>query len=137
MRCLAGSALLLLIAGCAASPRDVAAEQQRHAATADKLQAALAGFSPGTPTSCLPLSYPDVQTTAYGATILYRVSSNLVYRNDTSGGCESMEHGDYIVTVSNEGRTCQGDIGRTFQPSVGIPTGSCALGRFVPYTRHG
>ena len=94
----------------------------------------LAGLTPGKPTDCLN-NLPSNSTETFGATILYKVNSRLIYRNDTSGGCEGMEHGDYIVTVSNEGRLCRGDIGRTFEPSSRIPTGSCALGAFVPYQR--
>ena len=77
-----------------------------------------------------------MHTEAHGSTILYVVSSRRIYANQTTGGCEAMERGDYLVTVSNEGRLCRGDIGRTFQPQVRIPTGSCALGAFVPYSRN-
>ena len=134
MRILALS-LLTLAAGCAATPQQVAREQSEQQARADKLAARLAGYTPGQPTDCLTNLPGNRTTEAIGATILYKEGNGLIYRNDTSGGCEGLEHGDYIVTVSNEGRLCRGDIGRTYAPTVRVPTGSCALGSFVPYRR--
>ncbi len=128
--------LLLTVAGCAATPQETAHAQAEQAQRADKLAARLAGFTPGPAQDCLTDLPGDRPSETIGSTILYVQSPRLIYRNDTSGGCEGMEHGDYIVTVSNSGRLCRGDIGRTFQPTVGsIPTGSCALGAFIPYTK--
>jgi hypothetical protein len=128
--------LLLALAGCAATPQETARAQAEQAQRADKLATRLAGFTPGQPQDCLTNFPGDRPSETIGSTILYVQSPKLIYRNDTSGGCEGMERGDYIVTVSNGGRLCRGDIGRTFQPTVGnIPTGSCALGAFVPYSK--
>ncbi len=128
--------LLLLVAGCAATPKETARAEADQAQRADRLATRLAGFTPGQPQDCLPTIRPSASTETIGSTILYVQSSKLLYRNDTTGGCESAEHGDYYVTVSPSGRLCRGDIARTIQPVGGnIPTGSCALGAFVPYTR--
>ncbi len=128
--------LLLLVAGCAATPQEIARAQAEQAQRADKLATRLAGYTPGRPQDCLTNLPGDRPSETIGSTILYVQSSKLVYRNDTTGGCEGMERGDYIVTVSNSGRLCRGDIGRTFQANSGnVPTGSCALGSFIPYTR--
>lgn len=128
--------LLLFIAGCAATPKETARAEADQARRADKLAARLAGYTPGSPQDCLPIMRPDAPSETLGSTILYVQSSKLLYRNDTTGGCESAERGDYYVTVSPSGRLCRGDIARTIQPNSGnIPTGSCALGAFVPYTR--
>lgn len=113
-----------------------AAEAQRHAADADRLAKKLAGLQPGRPQSCLSNAETrNAQTTAIGSTILYEVNRGLIYRTDTNGGCEAIARGDILVTRSNGGQVCQGDIGETFQPTIHIPTGSCALGEFVPYRR--
>ncbi len=128
--------LLLLVAGCAATPKETARAEADQAQRANKLATRLAGFTPGHPQDCLQNFPGDRSSETIGSTILYVQSPKLIYRNDTTGGCESAEHGDYYVTVSPSGRLCRGDIARTVQPNAGnIPTGSCALGAFVPYTR--
>lgn len=124
----------LLVGGCAVTPAEQARDRAAAATVQQKLDARLAGLTPGPPTDCIA-QYPAVHSEAYGAKIVYVVSDRLVYVNDTGGGCENMDRGDYLVTVSNQGRLCRGDIGRTFQPTVNIPTGSCALGSFTPYSR--
>ena len=123
-----------LLSGCAATPAQQARAEQAAATTQQRLDARLAGLTPGKPTDCL-LNYPSAHSTAYGSKIVYEVTRDQLYVNDTTGGCESMERGDYLVTVSNEGRLCRGDIGRTVDPSTRVSTGSCALGAFTPYTR--
>ena len=128
--------LLLLVAGCAATPKESARAEAEGAQRADKLATRLAGYTPGQPQDCLPSLPANRSTETIGSTILYVESAKRLYRNDTTGGCESAEHGDYYVTVSPSGRLCRGDIARTVQPVGGnVPTGSCALGVFVPYTR--
>ena len=128
--------VLLLAAGCAASPKETARAEAEQSRRAGKLAARLAGYTPGQPQDCLTNLPGDRPSETYGSTILYVEGARRVYRNDTTGGCESMERGDYIVTVSNGGRLCRGDIGRTFLPgSPSVPTGSCALGAFIPYTK--
>ena len=128
--------LLLLVAGCAATPQETARAQAEQARRVDKLTTRLAGFTPGRPQDCLSDFPGSRPSETVGSTILYVQSSRLIYRNDTTGGCEGMERGDYIVTVSHSGRLCRGDIGQTFQANSGnVPTGSCALGGFIPYTR--
>ena len=100
----------------------------------EKLTAELAGLVPGKPTDCLD-SQQSSQLKAIGGTILYEVSKNLIYRNDTGGGCENIARGDTLVTVSHTGRLCRGDIGHTVDSSSHFPTGSCGLGAFIPYRK--
>ena len=103
----------------------------------EKLAAALSGLVPdGKPADCLDqYRASPAQIESYGGTILYTVSKNLVYRNDTGGGCENIARGDIFVTQSNAGRLCRGDIGRTVSQIGGAMTGSCALGSFVAYRK--
>jgi len=124
------SLLTVALAGSA-----VAADRAPRQTDEEKLAAALNGLVPDKPMDCLFDRSQASQLEAYGPTILYRVSKNLVYRNDTGGGCEHIANGDILVTQSISGRLCRGDIGRTVSPSPHFQTGSCSLGSFVAYRR--
>lgn len=126
------------LAACAQTPAQVAATAQAQQATQDRLAGALAGLTPGASTSCLPLAVTgsNAQIKGYGDTILYRIGRDRIYRNDTTGGCEGIgTRDDILVTVSPQGRACQGDIARTVDRSSQFTTGSCGLGEFVEYRR--
>ncbi|SEN39032.1 hypothetical protein SAMN05192583_2703 [Sphingomonas gellani] len=131
------SPALLLVAACAQTPADTARQVQVQQATQDDLQRKLAGLTPGKPTSCLPSSLTSarVQTQAFGSTLLYVAGRNLIYRNDTTGGCENAGRGDILVTQQYNGRACSGDIATTVDQYTRSFTGSCALRDFVPYSR--
>lgn len=127
---------LILLAACAPTPRDVERSAQRAAETQQALDAELAGFTPGQPSECLPTP-PQVlvNTRIYGDTIVYRVSNDLKFRNDTSGGCDPDDQRSFIRTRAPTGRVCRGDIAESVDRSAQFTTGSCALGAFVPYRR--
>ena len=93
-------------------------------------------MSPAEKTDCLdnPRLSP-ASLSAYGPALVDRVSDRLIYVNDTGGGCEAVERGDILVTQSNSGRLCRGDIGRTVTPGASVPSGSCALGSFTAYRK--
>ena len=58
------------------------------------------------------------------------------HRNDVSGGCTGLRYGDPVVSKTYSSQLCRGDILRTFSPGTpNMPSGSCALNSFVPYTR--
>jgi hypothetical protein len=127
---------ILVIAACVQTPAETAASAQREAADADRLATTLAGFTPGQPQTCLPLTGTrQAQTEAYGRTILYRYSRGLIYRSDTSGGCERIARGDALVTRQVGGQLCAGDIATTFDAVARIQTGSCSFGPFIAYRR--
>lgn len=121
------------LASCALTP----AERQQAADQAVTTQVALdrqvAGLTADKPTDCMDNIRQQSQTIGYGSTILYKVSRNLIYRTDTSGGCEGIARGDALITVTPSDRFCRGDIARTVDLVSRIPTGSCALGSFVKY----
>ena len=126
----------LALTGCAMSPTDSARAQDRVAADRAALGQKLAGLQPAGTTDCLDhFQTSPASLSAYGSTLVYRVSPRLSYVNDTTGGCEGVARGDILVTTSNEGRLCRGDIGHTVMPGSRIPTGSCALGSFTRYSR--
>ena len=123
----------IAIGSCAMTPAETARADAAKAKTRADLDKALAGLT-GTGTSdCAPPSMTSASLKAYGSTLVYTVSKNLKYVNETTGGCENVESGDILVTKSPTGRLCRGDIARTVMPTARIPSGSCALGSFVTY----
>jgi hypothetical protein len=127
---------LIAVAACAQTPADTARAAQARQAAQGGLDKALAGFTRGETTSCIPLaSLPSAQTEAYGPTILYRIGRNLVYRTDTAGGCEGISRGDILVTRQLQSRPCSGDIATTVQPVSRTFSGSCSFGDFTAYRR--
>lgn len=127
-------AAMAVLAGCAATPEQVARTAERDARSVADLDRALAGFTPGDAQSCMPVASTR-RTNYYGNTILYEVSGRLVYRNDTNGGC-NLDRDDILVTRTPMARPCSGDIVQTVDRGSGFPTGSCALGEFVPYRKN-
>jgi len=97
-------------------------------------QKLIAGKVPGKPVSCIDTRFRPAQLSAYGTKLIYRVSNKLVYVNETHGGCEGVARGDALISRQYQTRACSGDIATTVQLPPNIPTGSCALGDFVPYT---
>lgn len=132
---LSASLFAVALAGCAATP----AQQERAAAMGvkaqDDLARELAGLTPGEPSTCLPEPVrQQLSSKAFGPTIVYAASSDMKYRNDTSGGCERAGL-DVLVSQTPTGRVCRGDILRTVDRVSGFQTGACTLGDFVPYRR--
>lgn len=95
----------------------------------------IAGKVAGKPQSCIDTRFRQPQLSAYGNKLIYRVSDRLVYVNETSGGCEGVARGDALISRQYQTRACSGDIARTVQLPPNVPTGSCALGMFTPYTK--
>ncbi|MBN8813903.1 MAG: hypothetical protein J0J06_00485 [Sphingomonas sp.] len=126
----------LALTGCAMSPAETARAQARAEADRAALGKQLAGLSPAEKTDCLDnYRTAPASLSAYGPALVYRVSDRLIYVNDTGGGCEAVERGDILITRSNAGRLCRGDIGRTVTPGSTVPSGSCALGSFTAYRK--
>lgn len=124
----------LALAGCAQSPADIARTQAKEQATQAELGKQLAGLTKTETRDCID-QYQSSSLKAYGPTLVYTVSNNLKYVNDTGGGCEAIEGGDILVTKSPTGRLCRGDIGTTVSSSSRSQTGSCALGSFTTYKK--
>ena len=94
----------------------------------------IAGKTPGKPVDCIDTRFNNPALSAYGDKLLYRVSRNLVYVNQTAGGCEAVARNDVLITIRYQTRACRGDIAQTVDRQSGMPTGSCSLGSFTPYT---
>jgi hypothetical protein len=126
---------LIGLAACAQTPADTARAAQDRQTTQVRLDKALAGLVPGETTSCIPTTLSSAQTEAYGPTLLYTYGRNLVYRTETTGGCENAGRGDILVTKQLQGRPCRGDIATTVSPTSRVFSGSCSLGDFTVYRR--
>ncbi|KQN90474.1 hypothetical protein ASE95_13395 [Sphingomonas sp. Leaf231] len=113
-----------------AAPVQKPAKPDRNKLAYEKL---LAGKTPGKPQDCIDTRLTRPQLTAYDGKLLYRVSKKLVYVTETGGGCEAVARGDAIVTRQFQTRLCRGDIAQTVNLPARIPSGSCAMGAFVPY----
>ena len=133
MRIMPLAVLAATLAGCATTPAQEARAQAEDARVDAKLGKALAGFQAGEPRGCINPGRRDVRI--FGDRLLYRDTGNRVYLNQTTGGCFGLKREDIIVTRSFSGQLCRGDIVRTVDRTSGFPSGSCAFGDFVPYTR--
>lgn len=122
------------LAGCAAHDAQAGAEALTPRQLA-LLEDNLGGKAAGEPQTCLPGPGRNVQTIRVSDDILlYRVSSNLVYRNDLNGGCPGLARdNDVIVTDIRGVGPCRGDIIRLVDRASGIQGPSCVLGDFTPY----
>lgn len=127
------SATMILLAGCAMTPEQSAREAAGDARTQAKLDRKLAGYSPGEPRGCIPRTR-TMDLSIFGDTLVYRDGRTL-YVNRTSGGCFGLKRDDILVTRSFGSQMCSGEIITTVDRTSSFPSGSCAFGEFVPYTR--
>jgi hypothetical protein len=126
--------LMALLAGCAATPEQIASDDRRNARDEEKLARELAGLVPGRPTACVNTRNLNVQV--FGDRLLYKSSNRRAYLNQTTGGCFGLRRDDIIVTQSfNAGQQCSGEIIRTVDRTSGFPSGACSFGEWIPYTR--
>ncbi len=122
---------LLILAACAANTA-----LPQKGANSDDAQIAkrLAGLTPGAPVDCLPPQRTN-EVQGFAKTILYIGGRNRVWRSDLIGSCPGLSRGDLPVITSVGGQVCRGDTVQTRARIGGMWTGSCALGRFVPYSK--
>ena len=94
----------------------------------------LSGKVAGEPVSCLT-SEPGAQTIRVSdSVLLYRVSGNLVYKNDLRSSCPGLARdSDIIVTETHGMGPCRGDIIHLVDRTSGMRGASCSLGDFTPY----
>ncbi|MES2339916.1 MAG: DUF6491 family protein [Pseudomonadota bacterium] len=124
---------VLMLAGCAATPEQVAREAAGDARVQAKLDRKLAGFTPGPTVECIRPNSGGV--TIFGDTLVYDDTGRRLYKTTTTGGCFGLKRDDIIVTRSFGSQICRGDIVRTVDRTSGFPSGACAFGPFVTYTR--
>lgn len=122
-----------LLAGCAGQSSSTNA----NALTPDQLalmERHLSGKEAGAPVTCISTSSADDIIRVSDNILLYRVSGNLVYKNELRGGCPGLARDtDIIVSRSIGTGPCRGDIISLVDRTSGMHGASCALGDFVPY----
>ena len=129
--------ILILATGAALSAcaiQNSPAAEKKAASEAVRLEVALAGRVAGKPQSCLPprdTNGPE----SFGETTLLFHSGNVIYRTETSGSCGRAGRDDILVTQIYGSSLCRGDISHTVDRTSQFPSGSCAMGDFVPYRK--
>jgi len=132
-RALIVSAVLTLLAGCAPTEAQRQQMAENDARTQTRLQARLAGYTAGQPQTCIEPNLTQ-NSERFGTTILYSNTGNLIYRNDTMGGCD-FDRDALIVTKSYSGQLCRGDIVHLVDRNSHMFSGSCTFGSFIPYRK--
>ncbi|MEQ1724464.1 MAG: DUF6491 family protein [Sphingopyxis sp.] len=122
------------LAACAAS----SVQANADALTPDQLALLdrhLGGKVAGEAVSCLPGHAAAADSIRVSDNILlYRVSGNLVYKNDLRGGCPGLARdSDIMVSRQYGSGPCRGDIIHLVDRTSGIGGASCVLGAFTPY----
>ncbi len=136
MRSLAVLGVVAIIAGCA-DARPSETRLAAEAKEASRLTEDLAGYTAGKPRRCLPRE-ANSGIESYGeTTLVFRVSSKLLYRNEVrSGSCPRIGNSRALITTSyGSGQLCNGDRASSADLVAGFDSGFCILGDFVPYRR--
>lgn len=124
------------LAGCAHAREE--APPKLTAKQAERLDKALKGKVAGKPEACVSMIPGGSRLeTISDDVLIYTVNRNLVYRNDLSGTCNGISRGDTLVLKPTGSQYCRGDIAHVADLSIGMRSGSCALGDFVPYRTPG
>jgi hypothetical protein len=131
----------ILLTGCAMSAQQAANADQLNPRQMALLDRELGGKVAGEPRNCMPLgSQAGVETIRVSDNVLlYRVSRNLVFKNDLNGGCPGLARDSDIIVTQQWGGSgpCRGDIIRLVDRVSGIQGASCSLGQFTPYRTPG
>jgi hypothetical protein len=128
------SSACALLTSCAAGPPS-AANERFAGSEKVRLEQDLRGKTPGTPKRCIDLRDASGPESYGDTTLVFRVSSTLVYRTETGGGCEKIGRaGRGLVIKSFNGQLCKGDPVEVADFTAGIPyAGFCRMGEFTPY----
>ncbi len=102
----------------------------------ERLEKELAGKVPGTPVNCISDFNATNTIRISDDVLLYRVSRNLVYKNNLRSSCPGLARdSDIIVSEQFGSQKCRGDIVKLVDRTSGIPGPVCSLGEFVPYRK--
>ena len=98
----------------------------------------LDGKTPGKAVSCISDFRGTNVIRVSDDILLYRVSGNLVYKNNLRSTCPGLARDDdIIVSEQFSSQKCRGDLLRLVDRTSGIPGPVCSLGEFVPYRKAG
>lgn len=127
---------LAAAAACAPTAAEVASNADRAAADSAKIDRALRGYAVDRTDSCLSdIDRRTARSTEVGSTILYRIGSNRIVRNDMNGNCPLGRQDAILVTQTPTGQLCRGDITQLVDRTSRFPVGSCIYGDFVTYRK--
>ena len=102
----------------------------------ERLDKELAGKLAGTPLNCISDFNATNMVRISDDILLYRVSRNLVYKNNLRSSCPGLARdNDIIVSEQFGGQKCRGDLLKLVDRTSGIPGPVCSLGEFVPYRK--
>jgi hypothetical protein len=122
------------VTGCMTQPPAATRTAEGQA----ELQRLTAGKVAGAPMTCLP---PQIRSRNMvvidDSTIAFEDGRSRAYVNNLRGECSNLRPGFNTLVIRSSGSgTCSGDIADVADIRTGATYGSCALGEFVPYTRH-
>ncbi len=124
---------LLTLASCAemdSTPKPLTDKQ------AETLNRQLEGKVAGAPVSCISDYNATNLIRISDDILLYRVSGNLVYRNNLRFSCPGLARdSDIIVTEQFGSQKCRGDLLKLVDRTSGMQGAVCSLGEFVPYRK--
>ncbi len=96
----------------------------------------LTGKVAGKPVNCISDFNATNMVRISDDILLYRVSGNLVYKNNLRSSCPGLARdNDIIVSEQFGGQKCRGDLLKLVDRTSGIPGPVCSLGEFVPYRK--
>lgn len=123
----------MLLTGCAAGGTSANADALTPRQLA-LLDTHLGGKVAGEPVACINSAQAADTIRVSDNIILYRVSGNLVYKNELRQGCPGLARDNDIMVSNVHGSgPCRGDIVNLVDRSTGIGGPSCVLGEFTPY----
>ncbi len=132
---MAATLAAMATAGCAYTAQDTT-DRGLSPQQMALMERELGGKVAGRPMSCIPTHSTNDLVRVSDSVLLYRVGSNLVYKNELRGSCPGLSRdSDVIVSEVRGAGPCSGDIIRLVDRATGMYHGSCALGDFVPFRR--
>lgn len=130
----AALAIAATLGGCAQMGARQANAEELTPRQLALLERNLGGKVAGEPVSCLSSVRTNDVIRVSDTILLYRVSGNLVYKNELNPGCPGLGRSNDIMVSEIRGPgPCRGDIIHLTDHTSGIRGPSCALGDFVPY----
>lgn len=94
----------------------------------------LDGKTPQAPRKCLN-AWESRNTSVHDGTVLFRISSKLLYKNDMQE-CHLLHEDDILQTnLYGTSQLCEGDIAQVINRTGRYSKGACTFGEFVPYRR--
>ena len=136
MRPIVFSLLILPLAALAACSNMESTPVPLTEKQTERLDKELAGKIAGKPVNCISTFSSDNMIRISDDILLYRVSGNLVYKNNLRSSCPGLARDNDIVVSEQFGsQKCRGDLLKLVDRTSGIPGPVCSLGEFVPYRK--